>query len=507
MKIGLRIWILIITLFLSLLAIQPWKVFDSGIIIKSVEPNSTAFSQGLRSGQIIKSIDGKVINSVEEYAEIISKKNYANQSIKTTILTDKGEFILFSNKPPEIIVSETPKSNIRAGLDFAGGSRALVKAKDKKLSSSEVRDLVSIVENRLNIYGVSDVRISPVTDLQGDNFMLVEIAGESPQRLRDLIAQQGEFEAKIGNETVFMGGINKDITSVCRADKTCAFIEQCTKTQTGELCRFRFEITLSPAAAQRHADLTKDLSVNITPQGRYLSLPLDLYLDGVLVDSLLISESLKGVTTTQILISGSGSGETRDIALREAENEMKRLQTILITGSLPYKLEIVKLDNISPYLGKTFTENIILLGIIVFIIISIILFIKYRKIKITLSVILTMFSEAFITIGVAALIKWNLDAPSIAGIIAGMGTGVNDQIVILDESTSNLQVGLKERIKKALFIIIGAFFTIVAAMLPLFWAGAGILRGFAFTTIIGVTIGILVTRPAFAEIIRKIQKD
>ncbi|MEM3116561.1 MAG: preprotein translocase subunit SecD, partial [Candidatus Pacearchaeota archaeon] len=234
---------------------------------------------------------------------------------------------------------------------------------------------------------------------------------------------------------------------------------------------------------------------------------LDLYLDGVLVDSLLISESLKGVTTTQILISGSGSGETRDIALREAENEMKRLQTILITGSLPYKLEIVKLDNISPYLGKTFTENIILLGIIVFIIISIILFIKYRKIKITLSVILTMFSEAFITIGVAALIKWNLDAPSIAGIIAGMGTGVNDQIVILDESTSNLQVGLKERIKKALFIIIGAFFTIVAAMLPLFWAGAGILRGFAFTTIIGVTIGILVTRPAFAEIIRKIQKD
>ena len=114
-----------------------------------------------------------------------------------------------------------------------------------------------------------------------------------------------------------------------------------------------------------------------------------------------------------------------------------------------------------------------------------------------------MFSEMFITLGIAALISWNLDAPSIAGIIAGMGTGVNDQIVILDESISNKHLSLKERIKRALFIIVGAFFTIVAAMLPLFWAGAGMLRGFALTTIIGVTVGILITRPAFAEIVRK----
>src|SRR3989338_9132830 len=107
-------------------------------------------------------------------------------------------------------------------------------------------------------------------------------------------------------------------------------------------------------------------------------------------------------------------------------------------------------------------------------------------VKITARVILTMFSEAFITLGVAALLKWNLDASSIAGIIAGMGTGVNDQIIIIDESKSGEKAGVKERIKRALFIIMGAFFTIVAAMLPLFWAGAGMLRGFAFTTIIGI---------------------
>ena len=111
-----------------------------------------------------------------------------------------------------------------------------------------------------------------------------------------------------------------------------------------------------------------------------------------------------------------------------------------------------------------------------------------------------------LTLAVAALIRWNLDAPSIAGIIAGMGTGINDQIILIDESESKENTSLKERIKRALFIIFGAFFTIVAAMLPLFWAGTGLLRGFALTTIIGVSVGILITRPAFAEILRKLQE-
>ena len=145
-----------------------------------------------------------------------------------------------------------------------------------------------------------------------------------------------------------------------------------------------------------------------------------------------------------------------------------------------------------------------MLSLVVFVIISLVVFIRYRKIKITLAVILTMFSEAFITLGIAAFINWNLDAPSIAGIIAGMGTGINDQIIIIDESEKQTEGSIKERIKRALFIIIGAFFTIVAAMIPLFWAGAGMLRGFALTTIIGVSVGILITRPAFADIIKKI---
>jgi preprotein translocase subunit SecD len=41
---------------------------------------------------------------------------------------------------------------------------------------------------------------------------------------------------------------------------------------------------------------------------------------------------------------------------------MKKLQTIMITGSLPFKLEIVKIDKISPLLGEHFVKAILLGG-------------------------------------------------------------------------------------------------------------------------------------------------
>ena len=487
-------------------SIAPWNALQKGALIKSVEKNSSAFDNGLRQGMIIKSLNGNAINNIDDYTKIIGNIfNNTQNETKLTILTDKTEIIYLAKKAPEITLGDIPKSNLKTGLDLSGGARALVKPVNITLSTSGISDLISVTNERFNVFGISDITIRPVKDLQGVSYMLIEIAGATPADLKELVGKQGKFEAKIGNETIFVGG-EKDITKVCRNDAQCARIESCSQTSEGYACRFSFSISLSNVAAQRQADVTRDIKVNTTEAGRYLEKKLDLYLDDSPVDSLLISEDLKGRVTAEISVSGSGTGKTQQDALISAKANMQKLQTILITGSLPFKLEIVKLDTISSFLGQQFTKNLIFLAILVFGIISIILFLKYRKIKITLAVILTMFSEAFITLGIAALIRWNLDAPSIAGLIAGMGTGVNDQIVIIDEAVSKENSSLVERIKRALFIIVGAFLTIVAAMLPLFWAGAGMLRGFALTTIIGVSVGILITRPAFADMVKRIQE-
>lgn len=503
-KLTWKVWLLIIALILSLLSIFsfPPTFMEKGLLIKSVEQNSTAYESGLRQGQKIIAVDGKTITSIEDYSKALEKFPTIEKT-KLIIQTSDQEFILYVTDAPKITLSKIPSTRIKFGLDLQGGARALVKP-ETDVSSENIHDLIAITSERLNVYGLTDIVIRPVSDLEGTNYMLVEIAGATPAELKDLISKQGKFEAKIGNETVFVGG-DKDIASVCRNDASCAGIESCSSVEGGEYCRFRFVIYLSEDAAKKHADITNQLGVNITEQGRYLDKKLDLYLDDNLVDSLFISEDLKGRTTTQIQIQGSGSGATRQLAYENAQQSMNKLQTVLITGSLPYKLEIVKLDTISPMLGEQFLYSILLAGLAAIFAVALIVLIRYRNIKSSLALLFTSFSEVLIILGIASLIKWNLDLPSIAGILAVIGTGVDQQIVILDESRTKL-LSIKERLKRALFIVVSAYFTSLVSLLPLWWAGAGLLKGFAVTTIIGITAAVLITRPAFADIIKKIEE-
>ena len=234
-----------------------------------------------------------------------------------------------------------------------------------------------------------------------------------------------------------------------------------------------------------------------------------MYLDGKLVNSLRIASDLKGQALTDIVINGPGYGTTEQEAAAEAIKEMNKLQTILITGSLPLEIHIVKADTISPALGKEFLNNSITVGIIALLLVGGVIYARYRKLKIALPIMIIVSSEILITLGVAALINWNLDLASIAGIIAAVGTGVDDQIIMTDEALRKETEFLnwKQKIKRAFSIIFGSAFTMIAAMIPLWNAGAGLVRGFAVTTIIGVIIGILITRPAFASIISSLLEE
>lgn len=514
MKLGFRIWLLIIVLSLSLLSIfgMPPKFLEKGVLVTSIDSDSTLYSEGLRQGDIIREINGIKINSPEEYYSFFLESSFEEETKFEFVIKDSkskiNNYIVLLDEMPDITVRKIPSTNLKLGLDLAGGSRALVKAENKTLTSEELTDLVDITSNRLNAFGLTDLSVRKKSDLYGNNFMEIELAGASPKDLKSLISEQGKFEAKIGNETVFEGG-NRDIASVGR-DAQNARIESCgPSSDGGYVCRFSFTITLSPAAAKKHAAITDTLSVNRTAQGNYLSEKLDLVLDDQLVDSLLISEGLKGSDTTQISISGSGVGETEEDAYNEAKAQMKKLQTILMTGSLPYKLEIIKLDTISPTLGDEFTGLILITGVIAMLIVALIIFICYRNIKISVMLMTIVISEVIITLGITAFISANLDLLAIAGILATFGTGIDDQIVMIDESRNkrDSQLSIKQKIKNAFQIILGAYFAASVSLLPLFWAGAGLLKGFALTTIIGISAGVLITRPAFGEMLKRFIKN
>lgn len=508
-KLSFRIWLLIICLVLALLSIfvssYGITFFQKGVLITSVEQDSIAFEAGLRQGQIIIAINDVLIEDTADFSNYIQENFPSENNMKILITTKDSDIILYSKYAPNITVSHIPKTNLKTGLDLAGGARALIQAEDKELSISEMNDLISITTNRFNAYGLSDMKISSVSDLSGKRFMSIEIAGATPKDLRSMIESQGKFEAKIGNDTVFIGG-DRDIASVCRNDATCAYIKACDQSSSGGYyCEFTFSIYLSEDAAKKHADITGNIDVNAT-NPEYLSQSLDLYLDDSLVETLLISKDLKGQVTTQISISGTGTGTTEQEALDNANAEMKQLQTILITGSLPYKLEIVKLDTISPLLGTDFMKYILFAGLAALLAASLVILVRYRNLKQSLTVVLTSFSEIILILGIAALIDQNLDLAGIAGILATIGTGFDDQVVLLDESRHKVSLTLKQRLKRAFSIIMGAYFTVLVSLLPLLWAGAGLLKGFAITTIIGISVGVFITRPAFSDMLKRMEK-
>ncbi len=513
-----RVIILLIFIAMSILAISP--NFNKGVAIKNIEVNSSAYLGGIVNPssatsptqlERIFSIDNNQIKSLEDYSQVISQLK-ANQIIK--IVTNKKTYtILIKNDTSNlgITVADIAQSNIRRGLDLQGGTRVLLQPASS-ISESERDDLMSVMRNRLNTYGLTDLSVKKADDLLGNKYVLVEIAGATKQEVRDLIGSQGKFEAKIGDKIVFEGG-SKDVTFVCRNDGKCSGIRSCQQvSQNSYSCQFAFQIGLSDEAAKRHANITKGLSVNLSgsTSGGYLSKPLDLYIDNTSVESLFISSNLKGLETKDIEITGPGIGATQQDATSDALKQMSKLQTILITGSFPTKLNIVKIDSISPSLGATFANSAITLGLIAMVLVALIVYIRYRSLKISIPIFITMISELILLLGFAALFRYNLDLAAIAGILAAIGTGVDDQIVIADEvlsKESELSSRWKQKIKRAFFIIMAAWAAGVASMLPLFVAGAGLLKGFAIATVVGISIGVFITRPAYAAIIEVLNEE
>jgi preprotein translocase subunit SecD len=556
-----RVILALTCLLLAIIAIHP-NPFVKGVTIRSVTQNSSAALAGIESSkpttppmsrERIIEINNKPVNEIKDYYSIV---NSLKANITVRIKTTKSSYTLFTKENLEIIylnetetkvvseevynettnttetitktvvvpktktkslglqdiglkVYEAPTTNIQKGLDLQGGTRVLLQP-EKKISKDEMDILLENMKYRLNVYGLSDIAVRESQDLSGNQFIMVEIAGVNEEEVKELLAKQGKFEAKIGNDTVFRGGT--DITYVCRS-ADCSGIDPsqpCGTDGSQYYCRFRFSIALTPEAADRQASLTKDLEIVTESQQDFLSEKLVLYLDNAQVDELRIGADLKGRAVTDIEISGSGAGTTQQEAMLTTLKNMKRLQTILITGSLPIQLNIVNINTISPVLGEEFVRSTLLIAVVAILAVGMVIYIRYRRFIINFPIMFTSVSEIIMLLGFAALAGWNIDLASIAGIIIAVGTGVNDQIVISDELLRKEKEQFydwKERFKRAFFIVISAALTVVAAMLPLYLIGAGLLKGFAITTIVGVGIGVLITRRAFGQVIEILLKE
>ncbi len=373
---------------------------------------------------------------------------------------------------------------IQQGLDLEGGSVIQIHL-EHSVDSTTMNTVVTVLDRRLNIFGVRDINVRA----SGDQDVIVEIAGVRPEEVTNIVGTPGVFEARIDNQTALTG---TDITNVRPY--------QVTGNQ------WSVPFTVSTAGANRFAQIA---------QGK-AGQPVEMYLDNQLVSSPVLSEGLAtGTPSTEVEVSGTAG--TREAA----EDEARNIQAVLQSGALPVKVNVAGVSSVSAELGDQFRTGALVAGLLAVIVVSIIIFLRYRVPLLVIPIILTSLAELLLILGVASVIRWNIDLPAIAGIIAAIGTGVDDQLIITDEvlkkrnskgskESKRRSATMRMRIKGAFFIVFTSAATLIAAMLPLAYigfsrgyAGIGILSGFAFTTIIGVLIGIFITRPVYAKFIER----
>ena len=505
-----RIILLFVIVILSIFALNYDFFYKKGIVINSVEHNSLAKNNLIevnsntkqRSLEEILLVNDKKINDVEEFYKIINlQKENSTLSIKTN---EKDYFLKFPNdfqnetasKVLGIQVIEKFYSNVNLGIELKGGSRLILKPKDDNLSNENFILLLDILKNRLSNGGLSSTKVSKIDDVfNNEKYILIESTNSNKNQVLNLIERQGEFLAKLDGQVVFRG---EDVYQILKRE------EQLSCNQNPQhSCSYSFSVEIKDEAAENFLNIAKDVSV----VGTSLSKKIEFYLDGKKTDELSVSSifKYKKITTPQITISGAEK-DTYKLALEDAKNELKFIQAVLGTKSLPSELEIVSSYTITSSKGEQFLNNAILIGFAALFLVSMIIAIRYRKPEIFIGIFICLLSEIIIIFGIASFLPFliTIDLIAIGGLIAAIGTGVDDQIIITDEYYRKRKIDKSsyKRIKTALKIIIISYFTTIVAMLPLYYAGIDLVKGFVVMIILSVTIGVLITRPAYAKFIR-----
>jgi preprotein translocase subunit SecD len=509
---------MIAAIAIAVLAIQPNVTGVNGAKVIYLASNSylgnlsALGSTSLGINSIITSIDGVQITNTQQFYSVLNSTARINSTVTIGYENELFPYVYDHSTVTLLITKTTPLNatliqvqdvsftNLDYGLDIIGGTQILVAPNTTKTNSSTINNLQTVLSTRLNTFGLSGISVSVIQTLSQNSYIMISMPNVGESQALSLIQNQGLFYAKIGNNTVF-NSTNKSegILTVCLTS-SCPYGGAILPASQNGVYQFSFGIELSRQAALNFASATKNLSIGA---GGYLNEPIVLYLNGKQMSSLSISSDLRGQAQQDIQITGSAQ------TYQQSLNQMKTLQSVFESGSLPTPIKIISIQSVSPTAGSQFINQIYLLLLVAFLAVAVVMFLRYRDYRISSIILITSVAEIIIVIGVAALINWTLDIPSIAGIIASIGISVDDQIIITDEiirGSSQLEYAtIKRRVKRAFFIIFASFFSFSAIMFPLLFSTASLFTGFALTTILASLIGLLITRPAYAQIISTIK--
>jgi protein-export membrane protein SecD len=364
------------------------------------------------------------------------------------------------------------------GLDLAGGSALTYKIdtsslpKDADVNAS-VASLRDVVERRVNLFGVREPTVTTqYSRLAGEWRLVVELPG-----VTDVIAAQ----KMIGETPVLDFRTPKPgVTSSTSVDfinnydytpLTGRYLDRASLVFDQTTNRPKVELIFNDEGGKLFAQITKE---NIGKQ-------VAIFLDGAPISVPVVNEEITG---GKAVISGS-------FTIDEARTLVGRLNA----GALPLPVILSGTNVVGPTLGSSAVDAGVKAGIIGFILVVIFMIVWYRLPGFMASLGLVAYSAIMLTL--FKFIPVTLTSAGIAGFIISVGLAVDANVLTFERMKEEIRSGkglfdaVELGFARAWTSIRDSHIAAIIVSIILFWMGASVVKGFAFTFFLGAVISLI----------------
>ncbi|MFB6074677.1 MAG: preprotein translocase subunit SecD [Haloarculaceae archaeon] len=413
-----------------------------------------------------------------------------------------------ASRTVEVFTDNVSAADLRSALQAEGYDPETVR---EGVTAATRQDVVEVVRQRISESALSGGSVNIIQTPGGDHFVRIEAPGRGIDELKSLLEERGIVRVyafyPAGNGT----HVREQVLS---GDEIDAGTARNPQNQPPGV-----PVTLTESAARRLQQRMTELGygqgtscTGFDRQNFTTSNPSDRCMVATLNGDVVFSGGVEPALGSSFA-DGSFVDDPTFTMTTTSIQQAQELEVSLKSGSLPAPLDFQhdRESSLQPALANQFRANSVIVGLVAVLAVSLVVYLRYGDLRVAAPMIVTALSEVFLLLGFVSFVQYPLNLSHIAGFIAVIGTGVDDLVIIADEILQREEVTtgrvFQNRFRKAFWVIGGAAATTVIAMSPLTVLALGDLSGFAIVTIVGVLIGVLVTRPAYGDILQHLMVE
>jgi len=230
-----------------------------------------------------------------------------------------------------------------------------------------------------------------------------------------------------------------------------------------------------------------------------------------------IDATLSGAGVTDFVAQFIGTGQKEVIISMPSMPESERTA---VFGDLTKSVGTYTIVSFTKVTGS-FSQQVVQGGIIAVILaaLGIIIYMMFRfDLRFAVAGIFAVFWDAFVSLGVVALLHFTVNAPFVAGVLTIIGYSINDRIIIFDRVRENMKKRQRDEpladivnlsLNQTLGRSIATATVVILAMLAILILGGDTTRDLSATVVIGVVFGayssILLASPIWFDWVTRIE--